>query len=89
MKTLPKVIGINVLVLFVYMIILGMGAKLTLLSILLLPMHVTVCIFLAIVYYVSPNPDEADTSTYSKAYLLSAVVVVFVGFSTCSLMLQL
>ena len=85
MNKLGKVAGINLLILFVYMILIyftnsgGGEAELAiaLLSSLCIGLQVFVNFVLGIVFFVKSD------RVAGRAFLLSAVVVLVVGFSSC------
>jgi hypothetical protein len=85
MKSLKTVAGINILVILAYSAIIRLmagrgsqaGIGIVVMSAYAVGMHVLVCLVGAAAYYSNKRRD------LGKAWLLSAGIVLLVGFSTC------
>jgi len=87
MKSLSRIVGINLIILAIYTLIIHFSNTLDhsndaflgilILSILPIAIHVIVNIIIAIVFFAKNNLPMG------KAFLLSALVVLIIGFSTC------
>ena len=89
MKPLKKIAGINLLVLLVYSLFIrmlsiseGRGSNdnalgIMLVSAFLVGIHVFICIVVTIAEYARHKPELA------RAWILSALIVLLVGFSAC------
>ena len=85
MKSLGRIAGVNILVILVYSAIIRLfsgrgsqaGIGIAILSAVAVAMHVVLCLIAAGVYYSDKKKD------LGKAWLLSAGIVLLVGFSTC------
>ena len=85
MKSLKRIAGINILVILAYSAIIRLiagrgsqaGIGIAILSAYAVGMHVALCLIVAGGSYSTKNKD------LGRAWLLSAGVVLLVGFSTC------
>ena len=87
MNALKKIGGINLLILLVYTLILGVathessgqykGLGTMMALALVISIHVCVTVIMSIYYFVRSNKANG------KAYLLSGLLVLVVGFSAC------
>ncbi len=83
MNDIGKIVGINLLVMLLYMILinvtsLGQERQLAVLvfSAFAVGIHVAISIFVGIILFIQKNPK-------AKAFLLSAGIVLVIGFSSC------
>lgn len=83
MSDIKKNVGINLFVMLAYMILInitsvGRERELAVLvfSALAVGVHVAISILVAIIFFIQKNPR-------AKAFLLSAVLVLLIGFSAC------
>jgi hypothetical protein len=83
MKDIRKIVGINLLVMLVYMILinvtsLGQERQLAVLvfSAFAVGIHVAISILVSVIFFIQKNPR-------AKAFLLSAGIVLVIGFSSC------
>lgn len=83
MKDIRKIVGINLLVMVVYMILInvtstGQERALAVLvfSAFAVGIHVAISILVAVIFFIQKNPS-------AKAFLLSAGIVLVIGFSSC------
>jgi uncharacterized membrane protein len=87
MKSLKKIAGINLLVLFAYSIVIrlasmgagsqGGSAGILIMSAFAVGLHVFICLLLTGVEYANRSKETG------RAWLLSSGIVLLVGFSTC------
>lgn len=84
MQTLKKIAGINLLILLVYTAIvffsnLDTGGSLTILVVLMviIGIHVFINLVLGIIFFTQKDNERG------RAFLLSALIVLVVGFSSC------
>lgn len=92
MSIIGKIVGINLTILSLYFIgvtfIGGYEAKIAqvaLLGLVFIPSHIVICISKAINRNLSENETQDERKAYRRAYLLSALVILTVGFSFCTL----
>jgi hypothetical protein len=86
MKSLKKIAGINLLILFAYSVLIrifssggGQGASMSILimSAFAVGLHVLICLIITVIEYGNKAKE------LGKAWLLSSGIVLLVGFSTC------
>lgn len=91
MDIIIKVVGVNFAVLVIYFFAVsfigGFEAKIlqiALLGMVFIPVHFVVCIMKAFNKKFSEDVTIEQRKVYKKAHLLSAVVVLIIGFSVCT-----
>jgi hypothetical protein len=84
MSDLKKIVGINLLILVIYSLLIHFTSSggeeelvILVLSAFAVGGHVAITVIVALVYFFSRN------APMGKAFLLSALVVLVVGFSAC------
>lgn len=87
MNTLQKIVGINLIILVTYSILVSIisvfdGAlSLGLMAMAFLPIHIVMCLF---AWATVGKKDREEKKLHRKAHLISALIVLIVGFSVCS-----
>jgi hypothetical protein len=83
MSDIKKIVGINLFVMLMYMLLinvtsLGQERELAVLlfSAFAVGIHVAISILVAVIFFIQKNPK-------AKAFLLSAGLVLLIGFSAC------
>ena len=82
MKSIGKIVGYNLLAILVYSLLIRIVVKGESMGILVFSafavgLHVIASLFVAVAHFSDSN------RAYGRAWLLSALVVLLVGFSTC------
>ena len=84
MSDLKRIVGVNLIILLLYSLLIYVSAgrdegelAILLLSAFAVGGHVTILFIVALVYFFSGNMQ------FGKAFLLSALVVLVIGFSAC------
>ena len=93
MKIVGKIVGLNLLILVMYFIgvsfIGGFESEITqlfFLGVILIPTHVITCLVLSSVSATSEKRTKEERKLFTRAHLLSGLVVLSVGFSFCSML---
>lgn len=93
MNTIQKIVGVNLLIMSVYIIVVGLiSNELLFGTMLLLPLHVLLLFVISVGYYISyinDKENKGEELKIAKAYFLTSFVVAVVGFSSCSSLLEL
>lgn len=83
MKDIRKIAGINLLIMLAYMVVINLTSTgqerelaVLLLSAFAVGIHVAISVLIAVIFFIQKNP-------MAKAFLLSAGLVLVIGFSSC------
>jgi hypothetical protein len=83
MKDIRKIAGINLVIMFAYMVVINLTSTgqerelaVLLLSAFAVGIHVAISVLIAVIFFIQKNP-------MAKAFLLSAGLVLVIGFSSC------
>jgi hypothetical protein len=83
MSNIKKIVGINLCIMLVYMVLInitsvGQERQLAVLvfSAFAVGVHVAISVLVAIIFFIQKNPQ-------AQAFLLSAGLVLLIGFSAC------
>ncbi len=94
MNTIGKIVGINLAILALYCIGVSFmdgfekqSVQAFFLGIIFIPTHFLVCLITATVKYFTTKGSGGQRNLEAKGYLLSALVVLIVGFSVCMAMI--